>query len=302
MAFEGPITPESLHRTLLPGAACLRAVRDTLVPLRMAGLNDAVRAAAGRPTHPELVLEAIWESSSCLELAANVAAPWVDPQLRPDSGPWGEMVVYDGGRATRFYESSHKWGATSAEVLSAHAIGPNGSLPLIDVFERMGLRDRALLSAMRKAEAATARHMLDVLKYLATSWNQLRGLANSFEHGLVSAPPSIGVVTDSTDAPIEGAFVTWLAKGEQLATLSPDQMAGALSVATDSGRLALDLARHFADARLFGFHGLDIEAGTWRFHESFSAPFPHWVRRDDLTSEERSLLLAFSVAVRPDPR
>lgn len=112
--------PDNLGDTnsfVLPSRACLLSVRDLLCATRRTALLDAVKEArriVGKRSSSEdrrsaAALETLWEATACLELAANVAAPWVDPQLNSPSGAWVEMTHYDPGRANRFYESSHNW-------------------------------------------------------------------------------------------------------------------------------------------------------------------------------------------------
>jgi hypothetical protein len=66
------------------------------------------------------VLETMWEAVSCLELAANTAAPWVDSQLPAPNGRWAEATLYDGSRVNRFFESSQNWSDVRFAALSAH--------------------------------------------------------------------------------------------------------------------------------------------------------------------------------------
>ena len=102
---------------LLPSRACLLSVRETLCTARRAALVEAERMALEviRKEHDgdraqAAALACVWEAAACLELAANVAAPWVDPQVPSENGGWVEMTRYDAGRANRFYESSHNLG------------------------------------------------------------------------------------------------------------------------------------------------------------------------------------------------
>jgi hypothetical protein len=152
-----------LKTFILPSRAVLTSIRDLVSAARRLALNDAAgaaravcaKASASDDDRAAGALEVLWEAVACLELAANVAAPWVDPQLKSPNGAWGEMTHYDPGRANRFYESSHKWTEERFSVLSTHRFRHGDDTSMIDALRSEGLADERMIEAFKAAEAAT---------------------------------------------------------------------------------------------------------------------------------------------------
>jgi hypothetical protein len=185
-----------VQRNFLPTRALLLSVRDTLCPSRELALADALTAARQtlarqRPLDEvaAAIFAVMWESVSCLELAANVAAPWVDRQMgHLPHGRWAEMTRYDGGRANRFYESSHNWTDERFAYVSGHRFDEPPGTSILDALREGGFQDDRLDRAFAEAEAATTRWMRKKFEQLATRWHLLRSYGASYEHGLLLVP------------------------------------------------------------------------------------------------------------------
>jgi hypothetical protein len=154
---------------LLPSRACLLSVRETLCAARRTALIDAERMALevirkGRDRDRAQVsaLACVWEATACLELAANVAAPWVDPQVPAENGGWVEMTRYDAGRANRFYESSHNWDDDRYAVLSGHVPIRGSEHTLLEFLAEAGIINAELIAAYEEAQRATAGFLREV--------------------------------------------------------------------------------------------------------------------------------------------
>src|SRR5215211_7442769 len=167
-----------LRTFVLPSRACLLSVRDLLCATRRMALGESVQAArrlvqkksATDDRRSAAALEVLWETVACLELAASVAAPWVDPQLQSPSGAWVEMTHYDPGRANRFYESSHKWTDARFAVLSAHRFRHGEDMSMLDTLIVEGLVDESMIAAFEEAEGATTRFLRERFETLADAW------------------------------------------------------------------------------------------------------------------------------------
>lgn len=125
--IPAPTALADLENMVLPSRACLLAVHDTMCPARRAALSDAVQASralarkkADQDRCSAAALAVLWEAVACLELAANTAAPWVDPKIESPNGAWVEMTYYDATRVNRFYESSRNWTDERFAILSSH--------------------------------------------------------------------------------------------------------------------------------------------------------------------------------------
>lgn len=155
--IPAPTDIGDLDKLVLPARACLMSIGDVLGPARRPALQDSIRNArqiAKRSDSDDrsnaAALAAMWECVACLELAATVAAPWVDPQLDSENGAWVEMTRYDGGRANRFYESSHKWSDERFGVLSGHRLRHGASDSLLDAI-------RSIRRSTRPSTAGSSR-------------------------------------------------------------------------------------------------------------------------------------------------
>lgn len=267
---------------------------------RRGALNDATRAARRLVKKPPVdtdlvgaaVLEALWEAVSCLELAANVAAPWVDPSLNSPHGRWAEMTVYDPRRVNRFYESSHKWADARFAALSGHRFDNGQSL--VDVLREAGFDDDRFTAAFDQAEAGTIRFLRDRFAYLSDTWKGLRGYAAAYEHGLLQAPAAYGTAVDEEDQPLAPPLIVWATRTN--AVLWPDGMTSTdlIERAETAGGLAVDLADYVADARLRLVESLDFDEGRL-FLKPLQNPIPYWVHKGDLTDETMALLDGMSL-------
>ena len=281
----------SIDEMILPSRACLMTVRDVLCEARRFGLQDAA-AAARRTTRKAkdedrksaAALSCLWEAVSCLELAATVAAPWVDPQLNSPSGAWVEMTRYDPGRANRFYESSHKWTDERFGVLSAHFFRHGSDGSMLEMMREFGVVDPELLGAMEEAQEATARFLRRRFEYLAARWAEMRAYAAAFEHGLLLVPSEAGQVIDDDDQVIPHAMLVWETRREGSRGHIGDTVDGAIEAAAAVGELAIDVADHVADARLQMIELLEFEDGKV-YLTPWENPFPYWVQRGDVSPE-----------------
>jgi hypothetical protein len=284
------------RHTLLPSRACLMTVRDTLCATRRLGLQDVVheaKAAARRKndldTAAVAALALLWETVACLELAANVAAPWVDPQLDSPNGAWVEMTRYDGGRANRFYESSQKWTDERFAVLSAHRFRHGDNTTMLDAMREFGIADERILAALKEAAQATIRLLRDHFETLAAAWSQMRAYAAAYEHGLLFVPAAVGDIVDEKERVIPHAIITWdtrrpASRGQHGATID-----SIIEYGSHAGTLSIDVAFHVADARLriieaIEFDGDDVYLVPWK------DPIPYWVRRGDVSDETLAVL------------
>lgn len=295
--IPAPADLGDLKMFVLPSRACLLSVRDLLCVARHGALEDAARAArrvASKPSTSDdrrsaAALEVVWEAVACLELAANVAAPWVDPHLQSPNGAWAEMTHYDPGRANRFYESSHKWTDERFAVLSAHRFRPGDDTSMLDLMRAEGLADERMIAAFLDAEAATTRFLRDRFRTLATAWKQMRGYAAAFEHGLLLVPSAVGAVVDEEDKVIPHAIVVWETRKDASRGQIGDSVSDAIAAAEGAGELAIDLAHHVADARLRIVEALEFE-GSDVFLRPWENPFPCWFRRGDVSEDTLELL------------
>jgi hypothetical protein len=290
-----PDNIEDLQRTVLPSRALLVTVRDVLSDARRGALADTVRAARRMMKSANVdddllgatVLEAMWDAVSCLELAANVAAPWVDPTMEAVHGRWAEMTRYDPSRVNRFYESSHKWSDEQFAALSGHRFDNGQSI--VDVLRTAGFENERFTVAFEEAEIATARFLRGRFQYLASSWAGLRGYAAAYEHGLLLAPSEYGEAVDENDQPLSQALIVWATRKDGVHW--PDGMStnDLVAYAETSGGLAVDLADYVADARLRTVESLDFE-GDAVFLKPLRNPVPYWVAKGDLSDETMALL------------
>lgn len=284
-----------VDRVVLPSRALWITVRDMLCDARRAALADAVRAARRLAKKKEVdddllaatVLEAMWEAVSCLELAANVAAPWVDHQMDSSHGRWAEMTKYDPTRVNRFYESSHKWTDERFAALSGHRFDDGQSL--VDVLISAGFEDERFSAAFEQAETATTRFLRDRFEYLAAHWGSLRGYAAAYEHGLLLVPSAYGDAVDEKNQPLNPPLIAWATRKD--AVLWPDDTTSTQLIdrAESAGGLAIDMADYVADARLRLVESLEFD-GDKVFLRPLQNPIPYWVKKGDLSAETIAVL------------
>lgn len=179
--IRAPAKLADIERNLLPTRALLLSVHEVSCPARRIALDDALEAARDlterKHTPDDLgaaLLAALWESVGSLELAANVAAPWVDRRLQSPHGRWPEMTRYEPGRANRFYESSHKWTDQRFAAISGHRFDDPQETSMLDVFNAFGEIDPRLSAAFEEAEKATARCLRANFAALAGGWKSMR--------------------------------------------------------------------------------------------------------------------------------
>jgi hypothetical protein len=281
---------------LLPSRACLLSVRETLCVARRASLLDAERIALevirnGRDRDRAQVaaLACVWEATACLELAANVAAPWVDPQIPAENGGWVEMTRYDPGRANRFYESSHNWDDDRYAVLSGHVVMRGSEHRLLEFLAEAGLINPELMAAYEEAERATASFLRDVFAQLAQAWKQFRGYAAAYEHGLLFVPSDIGDVVDEDGNVVPHALLILQTRQDSSMGHVGDDPKPAVEQARYVGDLACDVAEHVADSRLRSVEVLEFD-GDQVFLRPWTNPFPYWFRRGAVSEETLALL------------
>jgi hypothetical protein len=294
--IPAPADLSDLENVILPSRACLLSVRDVLCVARRNALTDAGRCArttlkrsADDDRRSSAALAVLWEAVSCLELAANVAAPWVDPQLSSPNGAWVEMTHYDGGRANRFYESSHKWTDDRFSVLSAHRFRHGDDASMLKALREQGVADESMLAAFGEAEIATTTFLRERFGMLADAWKQMRVYAAAYEHGLLLVPCEVGDVVDVVETVIPHAIVVWETRKDGARGQIGDAVGNAVETALSAGGLAIDVAHHVADARLRIVEALDFDGGEV-FLTSWDQPFPYWFRRGDVSEETLRLL------------
>jgi hypothetical protein len=296
-----PIDPGDLDRMILPSRAIYLTVRDTLCEARRLGLADTVQAArrklsssAGQDDRSAAVLETMWEVVSCLELAANVAALWVDPQLPAPNGRWAEMTFYDPMRANRFFESSHKWDDERFAALSAHRLYGDGDSSTLEILKQVGFEDERFTTAFEEAEAATNRFLRKSFHRLADAWQFLKGYAASYEHGLILVPSAYGQAVDAQEEPISVALIVSATRKD--AALWPEGQTAEeiVDFAENIGGFAIDLADYVADCRLRLVESLEFENGEVYMGE-FRNPIPYWTKKGELSEETIALLDGMSI-------
>jgi hypothetical protein len=286
-----------LQKFILPSRACLTAVRDLLCAARRSALIDGVRAArhtskkasASEDQRAAAALETLWEAVACLELAARVAAPWVDPHLPSPNGAWVEMTRYDSGRVNRFYESSHNWTDERFAVLSTHRFRHGDSTSMLDVMRDEGLTNETMAAAFNEAEAATTRFLRDRFTTLATAWKDMRAYAAAFEHGLLLVPSEVGAIVDDDDNEVPHAIVVWETRKDASRGHMGDSVDDAIASAEQAGELAIDLAHYVADARLRIVNALEFE-GDDVYLRVWDNPVPYWFHRGDVSEETLEVL------------
>jgi hypothetical protein len=295
-----PIDPGDLDRMILPSRAIYLTVRDTLCEARRMGLADAVQAArhklsgpTGQDDRSAAVLETMWEAVSCLELAANVAALWVDPQLPAPNGRWAEMTFYDPSRANRFFESSHKWTDERFAALSAHRLS-DGDSSTLELLKEAGFEDERFTTVFEEAESATSRFLRKSFRRLAEAWQFLKGYAASYEHGLILVPSAYGQAVDAQEEPISVALIVSATRKD--AALWPEGQTAEeiVDFAENVGGFAIDLADYVADCRLRLVESLEFENGEVYMGE-FRNPIPYWTTRGELSEETITLLDGMSI-------
>ncbi|MFY9580125.1 MAG: hypothetical protein WAQ33_12455 [Gaiellaceae bacterium] len=295
--LPAPADLGDLQTVVLPSRACLLSIRDMLCDARRGGLADAVQAArrslkkkADRDRQSAAALEAVWECVACLELAATVAAPWVDPQLPSPSGSWVEMTRYDPGRANRFYESSHKWTDERFGVLSAHRFRHGQDESLLDMLRDGGVTDERLLSAFAEAEAATAHLLRSRFETLAQAWKQMRAYAAAFEHGLLLVPSDAASIVDENDVIVPHAIIVCETRKDKALGEAGESVEAVIDAAEHAGDLAIDLADHVADSRLRVVETLEFDGDEVYLRPIFEDPFPFWIERDAVSPETLEIL------------
>jgi len=293
--------------TMLPSRALWLTVKDMLCDARRGALADAVRSSRARakkkPVDEDLLgatlLEAMWEAISCFELAANIAAPWVDPQMEAVRGRWAEMTRYDPGRVNRFYESSHKWSDRQFAALSGHRFDDGQSL--LDILRSTGFEDDRFTSAFEQAEAATADFLRDRFQYLASIWKWLRGYAAAYEHGLLLIPSTCREAVDDQGQQVSPALVAWETRKDGVQWPDGMTVSEIIELTESAGRLAIDLADYVAEARLWVVESLEFD-GDDIFLKPLQTPIAYWVKDGALSSETRALLDGMTLTwVTPPP-
>jgi hypothetical protein len=288
--IHAPAKLADIERNLLPTRALLLTVQEVSCPARRLALTDALDAARklkGRKHTPDdlgaALLAALWEAVACLELAANVAAPWVDRRLESPHGRWPEMTRYEPGRANRFYESSHKWTDQRFASISGHRFDDREETSMVDAFNAFGEIDSRLTAAFNEAENATARCLRENFITLAGGWKSMRGYANSYEHGLLIAPSEYAAAVEHDETPIPLPILVLDSRKE--GALFPDVSADRLlKLAETNGQLATDLAEYIADARLRLIDTIEID-GRDIWLTPMRNPIPYWVHDGDLSQE-----------------
>lgn len=295
-------------RTVLPSRAIFLTVRDVLCHARRLGLRDAVAAARRTLRQPAdqdacgiATLETIWEAVSCLELAANVAAPWVDSQLQSPHGRWSETTRYDPTRVNRFYESSHNWTDERFAALSGHRFHDSGGTSIVDVLKEAGFEDERFAKVFIEAEDATTRFLRMRFETLSDAWQFFRGYAASYEHGLLIVPSEYGQAVNGQEEVIPQSLIVWATRKD--AALWPEGHTAReiVDFAESVAGLAIDVADYVADCRLRLVEALEFSDGKV-YLKDFRNPIPYWVTRDDLPAETLALLDGMSINwVRADP-
>lgn len=273
------------------------SIRDTLGPARRLSLTDSVRAARRAPTRNDdtsrdirsgLALACAWETYGCLELAANVAAPWVDPQVVSPDGPWTEMTRYHPQRANRFYEGSHKWHDDRFGVLSAHRFGSDEPT-FIELLRANSEVHPEVLAAYEEAEVATVRLLRRHFEQLAKAWHQLRRYSAAFEHGLLFVPASVGRVVSPDDEEIPHSMIVWQTRNDVISGYPGTSIDELVNACEEWGSLALEVAHYVTQSRLRPIEVLEFRDGGLYLGE-LKDPFPFWVDRDDVSPETLAVL------------
>jgi hypothetical protein len=292
---RSPTPIGDVQRNILPTRALLLTVQDLLCPARRLALDDAVGAArkllAGTHAPDDLgaaLLSALWESVTCLELAANITAPWVDRQLQSPHGRWAEMTRYDPGRANRFYESSHKWTDQRFGAVSGHRFDDAQGASMLAILGTAGEIDPRVSAAFGEAEAATARFLRSRFASLAAGWKSMRAYAASYEHGLLIAPSEYAQAVEHDETQIPTPILVLDSRKD--GALFPDMTAQEiLDMAESNGDLAIDVAEYVAEARLRLIDTIEVD-GDDVYLRPTANPVPYWVEKGELTDETIELL------------
>jgi hypothetical protein len=286
---------------ILPSRAIFLTVRDTLCEARRLGLKDSVQAArrslsgsASKDEDAAAVLETMWEAVSCLELAANLAALWVDPQLPAPNGRWAEATLYDPTRANRFFESSHNWTDERFAALSGHRVYGDGDASTLELLKQAGFEDQRFSTAFEEAEASTTKFLRESFQRLADGWQFLKGYAASYEHGLVLVPSAYGEAVDAHEEPIPVALIVSATRKDAAMWPEGHTAEEILDFAENIGGFAIDVAEHVADARLRLVESLEFEDGNV-YMGQFRNPIPYWTKKGELSEQTIALLDGMSI-------
>jgi hypothetical protein len=291
-----------IERNFLPTRALLLSVRDTLCPSRRLALTDALGSARqtlarGRPLDETAaaVFGVMWECVSCLELAANITAPWVDRKMGYlPHGRWAEMTFYDPFRANRFYESSHNWTDERFANVSGHRFDEPPGTSILDVLKAGGLQDDRFDRLFAEAEAATTHRMRKQFEYLASRWPMLRIYGAAYEHGLLLVPSAHAeaVAADGTVAP--EALMAWETRKDGVLHTEHATPREVLTWAHGAGELAVALADYVADTRLNLSESVGFD-DQGPYLRPLRNVIPYWVDDGDLPEETMKLLDNMSV-------
>lgn len=291
-----------IERNFLPTRALLLSVRDTLCPSRRLALADAL-ASARQTLARERPLEEIaaavfgvmWECVSCLELAANITAPWVDRKMSYlPHGRWAEMTRYDPFRANRFYESSHNWTDERFASVSGHRFDDPPGTSVLDALRQAGFEDARFDRLLAEAEAATTHRMRKQFEYLASRWTMLRAYGAAYEHGLLLVPSAYSEAVAEDGAVAPEALMAWESRKDGVLHTEHATPRQVLEWVDGAGELAVALADYVASTRLNLAEavGFDEEGAYLRPLRNL---IPYWVDDGDLPEETMKLLDGMSV-------
>lgn len=307
--LPAPADIGDVERTVLPSRAVFLTVRDTLCHARRSGMQDATAAARRALQRPKAdddllgaaTLEVNWETVSCLELAANVAAPWVDPQLQSPHGRWAETTRYDPTRVNRFYESSRNWTDERFAALSGHRFYDSVGTSMVDALKEAGFEDERFTRAFTEAEAATTRFLRGRFETLANAWQFLKAYAASYEHGLLLVPSKYGDAVNGQEEVMPQPLIVWATRKDAALWPEGHTIEEIVDYAEHVGGLAIDLADYVADCRLRVIEALDFDGGDV-YLKDFRNPIPYWVTKGDLSDETLALLDGMSINwIRAEP-
>ncbi len=297
-----------IELNFLPTRALLLSVRDVLCPSRRVALADALASARqtlarGRPRDEiaAAIFGVMWESVSCLELAANVTAPWVDRQMGDlPHGRWAEMTRYDPSRANRFYESSHNWTDERFANVSGHRFDDPFGTSVLDVLRQTGFEDDRFDRVFAEAEAATTRRMRRQFEYLASRWSLLRSYGGAYEHGLLLVPSAHAEAVGADGSVAPEALMAWETRKDGVLHTEHATPREVLEWVDGAGELAVALADYVADTRLNLTEAVGFdEEGV--FLRPLRNLIPYWVDDGDLPEETMHLLDGLSLGwVKPD--
>lgn len=297
------VTQQFMAETVLPERALLKGVMDVIVPTReqaleLVELQVAARRRGSSHKHRDrraaLAMDACWEATVAMELAARVVKLVVEPAAVP-SGKWVSLLHYESVKADQFFQCVHKLSDGQLEALAGvRAHDGNDWVFWPDQLFVDG-SDSAAISALRTAGRATGQHLKTVLLELAQRWKEFKRISHAAEHGFVYFPSEYASVVEA-DGTVVSFDVLALETQKDAGFGTEASWSDVVNAAASAARRALQLVTFVADVRLRFMDSLDCEAADGRLKSDWHFEPHYWFREEAVAPEMVDVLDAgFSV-------